>query len=135
MHEYPLTSTRYPVAGMGSTYPSYTYLMTTVDAETRTWLNNLFTPVEEAVYTQVPVRGSTYVDSASPHPSRLAAAAGDFDGDMMTQTSVYTEEAKKEIKDYFNTTKAYLNNDGSFVNSASTDLTQHVARNLLGDPK
>ena len=135
MHEYPLTSTRYPVAGMGSTYPSYTYLMTTVDAETRTWLNNLFTPVEEAVYTQVPVRGSTYVDSASPHPSRLAAAGGDFDGDMMTQTSVYTEEAKKEIKDYFNTTKAYLNNDGSFVNSASTDLTQHVARNLLGDPK
>lgn len=136
-NKYPVFVTRYPITGIGSVYPSYTHLKTTIQSETRKPLNVDSWEVEEdlPVAYEFPVRGSGFYNSLSPHSSKLTRLGADFDGDTCSANFVYTDEALDEINKFFNSKKAYVGTDGRFINDTSVDTVMHVLRNITGSRK
>lgn len=76
--EYPIYSVRYPVAGVGSIYPSFIYLRSTTRAETRAPLNDQW-EIDESLPTamEYPILGLPFVDTASPNIVRLDGLTAD----------------------------------------------------------
>lgn len=73
-------TTRYPVAGEGSTYPSRVFVRTTVTSEARVELGMDWEPMDAGENTaQVyPVfEPESYIDSSMVHPYRLQGLSGD----------------------------------------------------------
>lgn len=77
----PAFVTRYPITGIGSIYPSLCYLKTTTVGEKRIQLDDSWEPDEENIHYQFPVLGGSFVNTVSPHSSRLSGLSMDFDGD------------------------------------------------------
>lgn len=71
--------TRYPVAGIGSTYPSHVYCKTTIVGEMRRELGEDWVPLDdEHVALEFPTRNpESFVDSQIVHPSRIAGMKAD----------------------------------------------------------
>lgn len=137
-NRYPLIFTRYPVAGLGSTYTSYNYVKTTVSGEQRwelddNWEIKTFNDGNSITYAyEYPdMTKESFVETAMPHPSRLAGSAADFDGDMGSQIVVYTKEAMEEIHKHMNSTEAYLNPKGGFLNSPYVETVQRAVVGLM----
>lgn len=137
-NRYPLIFTRYPVAGLGSTYTSYNYVKTTVPGQQRweldeNWDIKVFNdgnPITYA-YEYPDTTKESFVETAMPHPSRLAGAAADFDGDMGSQIALYTKEAMEEIKAHMNSIEAYLNPKGGFLNSPYVETVERAIVGLM----
>lgn len=75
--------TRYPVTGLGSTYPSNLYLRTTVKGFYRIPLDDNWLPdTDRLPATQMPdtLNKGSHVDTGQVHSSRLQGLGGDFDG-------------------------------------------------------
>lgn len=134
LNKYPLFVTRYPVAGVGSIYPSFAFVKTTIKAETRKELNELWEPKgDDFVAHEFPIRDSAFMDSLVPHSSRLAGLVADFDGDTSSANGVYSREAVAEIMHYLKTRRAYVGVDGKFVASCDIVTTALVLHNMTGD--
>lgn len=72
--------TRYPVAGIGSMYPSRVYCRTTVTASAKEELGPDWKPMGEAfIAREFPSTDpmAPFMDSLAPHPSNLKALGGD----------------------------------------------------------
>lgn len=79
-NKYPILVTRYPIAGVGSIYPSMPYLKTTVKAEIRRELREDFTPYPNdsgPVAYQFPITGLAFFNTEGPHPIKLAGLTAD----------------------------------------------------------
>lgn len=76
-NKYPLFVTRYPITGPHSIYPSMSYLKTTTLSEKRTPLDDNWTPMEDSVAYQYPILDAPFVESMSPHASKLAVLGAD----------------------------------------------------------
>lgn len=76
---YKLFVTRYPITGDGSVYPSNAYLKTTIQSEEREELNTDTWEKKGPDYVayEYPVLGSSFFNSMSPHPWRLARLGAD----------------------------------------------------------
>mgnify|MGYP000163727366 CR=1 FL=1 len=74
--DIPCLVTRYPVTGYGSIYPSYVYLKSTVESETRTLLNDNWEPTEQ-ICAEFPVFNDGFFNSFSPAVSKLARLGAD----------------------------------------------------------
>jgi hypothetical protein len=121
------------VTGVGSVYPTNLYVRTTTVAEHRTELGRNWEPQGEGfVAYEFPIPGP-YMKSMSPHPTRLAKLDADFDGDMMNCNIAYTDEAIKEVRDYFKTRRAYVGTNGQFISSTAVHTAKLVLHNLTGD--
>jgi hypothetical protein len=132
-NKYPATVTRYPVTGVGSIYPTMLYIKTTTVAERRKELGPNWEAQDEThVALEFPIPGP-YMKSMSPHSSRLEKLGGDFDGDMMNCNVVYSDEAVKEVTDYFKKRRAYVGADGKFISSTGVATANLVLHNLTGD--
>jgi hypothetical protein len=131
-NKLPLYVTRYPVINYGSTYPSFVYLKTTVKTETRTALDSNWNKTETIAY-QFPIDGEQFVDSMSPHPTKLGRLGADFDGDMISANIVYTEEAIEEVKKLLLSPKFYIGPNGKMYFSASTDILNHTLNYMTSD--
>jgi hypothetical protein len=132
-NKYPSTTTRYPVTGAGSIYPTMPYVKTTVQAERRMELNQHWEPMgEDYIAVEFPIPGP-YMNAMSPHPAKLAKLDADHDGDMMTLTTCYSVEAIKQAKAFFKSRRAYIGTDGRFLSSTSVFITDLVMHNLTGD--
>lgn len=126
--------TRYPVTGIGSTYPSTIYTKTTMKGEVRTELGVDWNPMEDSVALEFPsYEPLAYVDSQVIHPSRLGGLGADFDGDTASSTIVYTQESIDEIDNLLNSREAYLDPRGGFKASCNVQTVQLVLRNMTGD--
>lgn len=127
--------TRYPVAGIGSTYPSHVYCKTTVVGEVRYELGHDWTPMgEEFKALEFPTRNpEAFVDSQIVHPSRIAGLVADYDGDTASATIVYSDEALEELNKYLDSTAAYLDPRGGFKASCEVDTINLVLKNMTGD--
>ena len=126
--------TRYPVTGIGSTYPSTIYTKTTMKGEVRTELGVDWNPMEDSVALEFPsYEPLAYVDSQVIHPSRLGGLGADFDGDTASSTIVYTQESIDEIDNLLNSREAYLDPRGGFKASCDVQTVQLVLRNMTGD--
>lgn len=54
-----------------------------------------------------------------------------FDGDTGSGNGIYTEEAIAEIAEYLNSTRAYLNPKGGFLNSPMVETVELVLVGLM----
>lgn len=137
---YPLQFTRYPVAGLGSVYPSFFYVKTTTTGERRfelddEWKIKVFHDGNDidSAYEYPKSDIENFVETASPHPSRLAGLTADFDGDTGSQNGFYTEEAIEEINNFLGSAKAYLNPNGGLLNSPMIDTTERALVGLMSN--
>lgn len=138
-NNYPTMFTRYPVAGLGSTYMSMIYCKTTVIAEQRWELNDAWeikefkdgNPITYAYEYPVIKKDVNFFETVAMSPSRLAGAAADFDGDTGSQIAVYTEESLKEVSAHLNSASAYINPKGGLLNSPFIDTVHRVVVGLM----
>lgn len=133
---HPNTLTRYPVQGTGSCYPANTFLVTTTEYEIRRQLNEHWHPMtDEFVAYRFPLRGSAFIDTALPHPTRLAGLDGDHDGDTVSNNYLMMDEPIAEIQHFLTTKKAYVGPNGKFLASFDISPTKLVFMNMTGEPK
>lgn len=133
-NQYPGFVTRYPIANFGSIYPSYTYLKTTNKSEVRfeledDWSINPKKPSAK----EFPLRSSGFMNSLIPHSSRIVRMNADFDGDTCSYSVAYSDTAKKELEQFFNDKRAYLDTSGKIMHSVGIDTVAFVLYNLTGD--
>lgn len=77
INTYPLLVTRYPISGVGSIYPSFMYVKTTIKYEKRRQLGDNWEPLsDDYVANQFPTEGP-YLNSLVPHSTRLAGLGAD----------------------------------------------------------
>lgn len=135
-NDYPLFVTRFPVTGFGSIYPSMSYLRPTVSVEERRELDDEWLPGDDkTIAYQFPVKDASFVNSTSPHPSRLSRLNADFDGDTASSNIVYSDEAIAEVKQYINSKKYYVGSDGKINFSADTATVSYVLKNMTGSAR
>ena len=51
----------------------------------------------------------------------------------MSATITYSDESKKEVRDFLNSKACYVGADGSFTYDTNTDTIKYVLQNLTGD--
>ncbi|MCL1482622.1 MAG: hypothetical protein MH213_15790 [Marinobacter sp.] len=89
----------------GSTYPSRVFVRTTVKTEARVELGMDWEEMDAEDNTAhvYPVFDpESYIDSSMVHPYRLSGLSGDYDGDMVSNNILYTQEAIEETDNYLN---------------------------------
>lgn len=133
-NRYPSLVTRYPITGLGSIYPSTTYVKTTIRSEIRKELGDDWEPMgEDYVAYEFPSQTHpVFVDSLSPHSSRLAGLGGDFDGDTCSYNALYSDEAIEEVKRVLSKRSTYVSPEGGFKSSANIDTIALVLHNMTG---
>ncbi len=134
-NNYYVSTTRYPVTGIESNYPSSIYVKTTTIGEMRRELDDQWRPMEGDQYLALEFPRSdihSFVDSQSPHSSRLVGLSADFDGDTGSGTSLMTEEALRENKRFLSTRQAWVYANGKLRASCSYDTLEYVVNNLTG---
>lgn len=131
-NRYPIFVTRYPITGVGSIYPSFVYVKTTIKSESRRELNENWAEMTEAhVAYSFPTSGA-YVNSLVPHSTKLGRMGADFDGDTSSGNCTYTEESIAEVTNLLGTRRLYVGSDGKFISTTSVDTVNLVLHNLTG---
>lgn len=124
--KYPAFITRYPVTGLGSIFPTWLKLKTTVRDREVEYINGM----DRKVLKHYPILTDEYRRSMMIDVTRLAALGADFDGDVMSMVTVCTEESIKEIKDKLNDPNYYLSSDNSMVYSSNNGVIEVVLKHL-----
>ena len=132
-NKYPGFVTRYPIASFGSIYPSYIYLKTTNKSEVRRELTDEWIiETEKPSAKEFPLLSSSFMNSLIPHSSRIVNLNADFDGDTCSLTVAYSDTSLREIKEFFNDKRAYLDTSGKIMHSTDIDTVAFVLHNLTG---
>ena len=131
--DIPVILTRYPITGVGSTVPTMMHVKTTIKSEVRRELNDNWEIMDDDhIAYEFPIPGP-YLNSVAPHSTKLSGLGADFDGDTVSITAVYSEEAIKEVKNFLGSKRAYVGTDGKFKASVSTDTINFIMYNLTAD--
>lgn len=132
-HDYPAYVTRYPITGFGSIYPSWVFLKPTTRCEIRKELDDNWEIMsDENTAYQFPITGESFVEAVSPSSSHLQLLGADFDGDTVSLSIVYTDEAIEEVKNYLGGRKYYINTSGKLSFSNNIDTVKFVLQNMTG---
>lgn len=126
---------RYPITGLGSNYPSRVYVKTTVVGERRVELDDNWEPHTEPEYVaqEFPMTGSTsYMDTQSPHSTKLVGLGADFDGDTGSATFVMSNEARHENDRILRSRQYWIDAGGNLTSSYDYDTLKYVVTNLTG---
>lgn len=124
------TITRYPITGLGSTYPSTVYLKTTVEGDILKELNDEWEHIgDDHTAFEFPRYGDPFFDTLGLAPSRLLGLGADFDGDTVSCNFLTSDDAEKEIHEYFNTPKGYIDPRGG-LQMTGTDTIDWLLRGL-----
>jgi hypothetical protein len=126
----PLFVTRYPIAGLGSIYPSFCYVRTTAVSEKRWVLDENWERHEGNFVPSFPIRGEAFHNTLSPNAIRLVGLGADFDGDMCSANMVETDEAIEEVRQLFKKKVAYVDTNGRLIASANVDTAKLVVFNM-----
>jgi len=131
--KYPALVTRYPVTGFGSIYVSNVYLKPTHKVEVRhpladDWQKDPYAPTAYTFPTK-----TEFINSISPHPSKLQRLNADFDGDTSSLNITYSDEAIDEAGEYMASSRYYVGSDGNITFSAATDTVKFVINGLTSD--
>lgn len=117
----PAFITRYPISGIGSITPVWTYLRSTVKSVVLHELDDTWQPVPNGVASEFPIRGLSFFNSMSPPYIVLRRAGADFDGDTMSYTAVWGDESIAEIDRLHQSRDFYVGMDGKMVFSMADD--------------
>ena len=129
LNTLPMFVTRYPVASLGSIYPSISYIKTTTNSEKRFVLDENWQRTEEIVHA-FPIYGEAFINTLCPNMIRLALLNADFDGDTSSANALYTDEGIAEIHALLKKKIAYVDPKGRLIASAVVDTAKLVAFNL-----
>lgn len=124
---YPALVTRYPITGLGSTYPSKIYVKSTVHAIGLYELDNNWNKTDK-YYPEFPLKTEKFYNTISPHPTHLGRLGMDFDGDTGSLMVLYTDEAVEEINKLFKQKRFYLDPAGKLAYSADYDTASAVVK-------
>lgn len=124
----PMYVTRYPITGYGSIYPSLSYLRTTIQGLELTEYNERMEVVGKCI--EFPILNTGFYNSTSVNPKHVKRLTLDFDGDMLSNNLVYSDEAKEEVRKLFNSKQFYIGQDGRFSFSSSYDTIDFVLKNF-----
>lgn len=131
LDKLPALVTRYPITGVGSIVPSKMKVKTTIRREIRKELGPDWRPMgEDFVAYEFPITGGEFVNSISPHTSKLARLGADFDGDTSSYTVAYTDESIREVEDFLGSKRAYVGTDGRPLASVGIDTVNLVLHNM-----
>lgn len=119
--KYPAFVTRYPVTGLGSIYPTFPYVKTTIVG--RTIKLTMDGVGDDKVVKEYPIAGNEYVNSIGVHYTAIPRLGADFDGDTVGFNIVFSDESILEIKNKLNSKDFYLDTNGN--------LTQSIDNNVL----
>lgn len=129
----PLFITRYPITGIGSVVTGTAYIKTTTRSEVRRELDENWEPLDDSyIAREFPVSGVAFVNSVSPHSSRLAGLVADFDGDTVSANCTYSDESIEEMRMHLKSMKAYVGTNGKFLHSTDVSTVELVLFNLTG---
>lgn len=134
-NKYFVQICRYPITGVGSIYPSRVYTKTTIVGEKRVELDDQWLPYEDDdhVALEFPQEGSTsFMDTQSPHSTKLAQLTADFDGDTGSATFIMSNEALAENERQLSSAQTWLTSDGRLMASFDYDTIAYVLTNLTG---
>lgn len=101
--------TRYPITYVESVYPSRVHLLSTTNSRCVN-LRYHYNPAVALQLPEYPVAGSSLIDSAMIHPSKLRGLGADHDGDMVDVVGIWDVKANRQID-------AHLSSPGSIVSS------------------
>lgn len=127
--------TRYPVAGVGSIYPSIPYVVTTTKSEMRRELGEDWKPIEDDSYVapEYPTfENASFSETMAVHPSRIGGLTADYDGDMCSANYVYTDEAVNEVHERLKKAAAYVDPQGGLLASPYYETVQRVLVVMTG---
>lgn len=131
--DLPCDITRYPIEGAGSIYPSYCYLLTTLDASRATELDDAWQPTDNTL-RQFPNKSTdTWIDTMGPHVTKVTNMGADYDGDTGNANINMSSEAIEATKSYLSSMQAHIDTNGNMFGSPLTDIPVRVAYNLAGD--
>lgn len=118
-------NTRYPVAGLGSTYTTYVYCRTTIVASQK-WPRGFDWEIDRstdgALEFPISDRDAPFVDSMIPHTSYLDGLTADFDGDTMSSIIIVIQKAIDENRKAFHERKYWVGITGD-LNITPDSLT------------
>lgn len=128
------TVTRYPVAGLGSTYPSNIYVKTSVVGESRYELDANWEIIgDDHLALEFPTRDpKAFVNSLSVSTTRLSRLGGDFDGDTCSANILFSDNAINEIDKTLSSREAYIDPAGGFRLDTNVDTVKLVLNNMTG---
>jgi hypothetical protein len=132
LSKVPTLVTRYPIAGLGSIYPSMVYLKTTTRSEVRYELDDQWNRTSN-VAKEYPVYGEPFFNSMCPNTSHIGRLAADFDGDVCSFTSPVTEDSMLEIEKKLNAADFYVGIKGKMNYPLSTEVVNLVLSYITGD--
>lgn len=130
LNTLPLFVTRYPVASLGSIYPSISYIKTTTNSEKRWVLDEHWNRNEAEFVSSFPIRDEAFINTLCPNMIRLDLLNMDFDGDTGSGNAVYTDEGIAEIHQLFKKRIAYVDPKNRLIASAVVDTAALVCFNL-----
>lgn len=116
------TATRYPAIELGSIYPTTVKIDSTVPSRSVNYRSQ-FDPDTNIHFSRYPIIGNSYKDSMVIHPSQVAGLGADYDGDMMNALGLFKDDSNKECHEYLNHIRSIISPQGTFIKSASTDIT------------
>ncbi len=131
--KYPNFSTRYPVTGYGSIYPTRPYLRSTLDSKKLIELDDNWI-VTENVAPEFPGNGFWF-NSMSPPMAYMSRANADFDGDKMSLIALMASESLEELDKKFMDVSMYVGTDGKISFSIATDTVDFLMKNLISEVK
>lgn len=130
-HETPIFMTRYPVINYGGIYPSYCFLKTTINFQTLKELGDDWKETGQ-VALQFPITGEQFMNSLCPAFIHLGRSGADFDGDTMSGNTVYTDEAKAEVRKLVNSRMYYIGPNGKLNFNPESDVAKLVLKSTTG---
>lgn len=128
----PFFTTRYPVTGIGSIYPSFVYVRTTIKKLKLAELDDSWN-VSGRIAFNYPVYDAAFLNSQVPHPVKVKGLGADYDGDMCSGLATYSDEAIAEVQNALKKRRAYVGANGKFIDSVAIDTTNLLYHNLTGD--
>jgi len=123
--KYPAIITRYPISGLGSSYPSKVKVITTNISEAREELDLNWEKTNK-IYPSFPVKGVKFFNSVAVHYTKLKRLGADFDGDTVSFNVLYTEESINEINNLLNSVNFYKDVHGKLTYSVSDDVIDNT---------
>jgi hypothetical protein len=129
--------TRYPITGIGSTYPTTYFVRTTIESEVRRELGEDWKPLsDEYEASEFPkFKPLGYIDTQAIPTPRLQGLGADFDGDTCSAEAVYSDQGLMNVLNHLRSKAAWVDPRGTFKASIDTHTVGLVFANMTGDPK
>lgn len=128
-YDKTLTNTRYPVAGMGSIYPTKAYVKTTNHSTHKVeYQDGIKTDRFAREYPDL--TDLSDFNAMAISSNRLKAAGGDFDGDMMSAIGLYGQNAEQELHAYFGRRESIIGPNGKHTDSVVTEVVTRTFASL-----